>query len=145
MQCSIRTHVYYVYSQFDRSPTWLSVVDSVFAKWLPSAPSLSSAKWGCSRTGLLVCASCFMCLFPLRMDYHNISVAPVRVKWRRSSASCKPFGSRLARALKRPCRLLAESVARTPVARQAFLHPPLKPVLQLSACTQQGQGSCFLQ
>ena len=41
-------------------------------------------------------------------------------------------------------RLLAESVPRTPVARQAFLHPPLKPVLQLSACTQQGQGCCFL-
>ena len=128
-----------------RSPTWLFFVDSVFANWLPSEPSLSSAKWGCSKTGLLVCASCFACLFPLKMDYPNISVAPVRIKWRRSSASFRPYGSKLGRALKRSCRLLAESVPRTPVARQAFLHPPLKPVLQLSACTQQGQGSCFLQ
>ena len=92
-----------------RSPTWLFFVDSVFANWLPSEPSLSSAKWGCSRTGLLVCASCFACLFPLKMDYPNISVAPVRVKWRRSSASFRPYGSKLGRALKRSCRLLAET------------------------------------
>ena len=62
-----------------------------------------------------------MCLFPLKMDYPNISVAPVRVKWRRSSASFRPYGSKLGRALKRSCRLLPESVPRTPVARQAFL------------------------
>ena len=87
--------------QCSRSPTWLFFEDSVFANWLPSELSLSSAKWGCSRTGLLVCASCFACLFPLKMDYPNISVTPVRVKWRRSSASFRPYGSKLGRALKR--------------------------------------------
>ena len=93
MQCSIRTHVLLCLLAFDRRHGY-----SLYTL---------SLQIGCSRTGLLVCASCFACLFPLKMDYPNVPVAPVRVKWRRSSASFRPYGSKLGRALKRSCRLLA--------------------------------------